>query len=121
MPIIDIEIVRRPNEIIRNDMVTELADELGEIFHSPSRGTWVKVHDIPSSQYAENGETAIGLYPIFVKIIKSTLPSLEEIQQEVEKITGAVAQICNRPSENVHVIYQPEGRGRIAFGGKLVL
>jgi phenylpyruvate tautomerase PptA (4-oxalocrotonate tautomerase family) len=84
MPIIDIEIVLGPLEIIQNDMVTELADELGEIFHSPSRGTWVKVYGLPTDQYAENGETAVGVYPIFVRIIKSTLPSLEEMQQEVE-------------------------------------
>lgn len=121
MPIIDIEIVLWPNETIQNHLVSQLADELGEIFRSPSRGTWVKVHGLPSDQYAENGETAIGIYPIFVTIIKSTLPSLEEMQREVEKITGAVAQICGRPSENVHVIYQPEGRGRVAFGGKIVL
>lgn len=120
MPIVDIEIVLRPDETIQHTMVSELADELGEIFHSPSKGTWVRVHGLPTDHYAENGGTAIVVYPIFVSIIKSMLPSADEMQKEAEKITGAVAQICNRPSVNVHVIYQPEARGRLAFGGQLV-
>lgn len=121
MPIVDIEIVLGPDETIRHGMVSELADEIGTIFHSASRRTWVRIHSLPAEQYAENGGRAVGVYPIFVSIIKSTLSSPAELQKEVEKITGAVAQICNRPSENVHVLYQPEGRGRVAFGGKLVL
>ena len=120
MPIVDIEIVLRANETLRKDMVSELADELGNIFHSPSGGTWVKVHCLPAERYAENGGTPTSVYPIFVTIIKSALPAPAEIQQEVEWITGSVAQICDRPSENVHVIYQSEGRGRVAFGGKII-
>lgn len=121
MPIVDIEVVLRSNETIRDDMVSELADELGAIFHSARGGTWIKVHSLPANQYAENGGTPDGVYPVFVTIIKSTLPSLEDMQKEVERITGAVAQICRRPSENVHVIYQIEAKGRVAFGGKLIL
>jgi phenylpyruvate tautomerase PptA (4-oxalocrotonate tautomerase family) len=52
--------------------------------------------------------------------MKSELPLLEEMQKEVAKITAAVAQIYGRPAENVHVIYQPEARGRVAFGGEIV-
>jgi len=121
MPIVDIEIVLRADESVDKGMVSDLADELGDIFHTPQGGTWIKVHPLSADQYAENGGTPTGVYPVFVSIIKSKLPSLEETQNEAAKITGAVAQICGRPSENVHVIYQPEGRGRLAFGGKLVL
>ena len=120
MPIVDIEIVLRANESVYKEMVSDLAEELGDIFHTPQGGTWIKVHPLSADQYAENGGTPDGIHPIFVAIIKSKLPSLEEMQNEAAKITGAVAQICGRPSENVHVIYQPEGRGRVAFGGKLV-
>ena len=121
MPIVDIEIVIRANEVIRADMVSELADEMGEIFHSSPGETWIKVHPLSADQYAENGRTPNGIYPVFVTVIKSKLSSIEEMQNEVAKITGAVAQLCGRPSDNIHVIYQPEGRGRVAFGGKLVL
>jgi phenylpyruvate tautomerase PptA (4-oxalocrotonate tautomerase family) len=121
MPIIDLEIVLRPNEIIREELVSELADELAEIFHSSPGKTWVKVHPLAENQYAENGGRPEGVSPIFVMVMKSELLPFEEMQNELAQVTGAVAQICGRPSENVHVIYQPEGRGRAAFGGKLVL
>lgn len=39
MPIIKIEIVLKPDEAIQNEMVSELADQLGEIFESPKGGT----------------------------------------------------------------------------------
>lgn len=120
MPIVDIEIVLRVNEAIREEMVSELADELGDIFHSSPGKTWVKVHLLAADQYAENGGRPDGVYPVFVTVMKSEFPSLEEMQNEVTKITGAVAQICGRPSENIHVIYQPEAGGRVAFGGKIV-
>ena len=121
MPIVNVEIVLREDEILPKNLAIELADELGELFHSPARGTWVKIHSLHVDQYAENGGVPPGVYPIFVTIVKAELPAVEVMQREVEKVTGAVAQICNRPSENVHVIYEPEARGRVAFGGKLVL
>ena len=120
MPIVDIEIVLKPNEIVQSEIVEELADQLGEIFGSPKGTTWVKVHALTHDYYAESGGTPDGVFPVFVSILKSKLPSTEEMQKEVEMITGAVAQICGRPSGNVHVIYLPEGRGRVAFGGKIV-
>ena len=120
MPIVDIEIVIRANEAIPEGMVSELADELGEILHSSRGKTWVKVHLLAADQYAENGGRPGGVFPVFVMVMKSELPSFEEMQNEVARITGVVAQICGRPSENVHVIYQPEGKGRVAFGGKIV-
>jgi hypothetical protein len=52
-------------------------------------------------------------------VIKAKLPSYDELQIEVEKITSVVAQICERSSTLVHVIYEPEGSGRVSFGGKL--
>jgi phenylpyruvate tautomerase PptA (4-oxalocrotonate tautomerase family) len=121
MPIVDVEIVLRPGETIHSEIVTELANELGEILHSPPRGTWIKVCGFPAGHYAENGGTPDGVYPVFVSILRSKLPDLANMEKEVEKITGAVAHICGRSSENVHVIYRSEGRGRVAFGGRLVL
>jgi len=96
MPIVDVEIVLRPDETIRKEIVRELADELGDIFHTQKGQTWVKVHALPADQYTENGGTQDGIYPIFVSIIKSKLPTNEEMQEEVEKITGAIAQIYGR-------------------------
>src|SRR5687767_2147065 len=120
MPIVDIEIVLRANQVIRQEILSELADELGNIFHSSPGETWVKIHPLAADQYAESGGMSEDVYPLFVTVMKSELPSFEEMQKEVAKITGAVAQICGRLSENLHVIYQPDGKGRVAFGGKIV-
>ena len=120
MPIVDIEMVLKPDEAIAAEMVSELADRLGEIFGSRKNGTWVKVHQITAHHYAENAGKEQAVYPVFVSVLKSRLPGPEEMQKEVDEITDTVAQLCNRPSSFVHVIYQPEGKGRIAFGGTIV-
>jgi len=120
MPIVEIEIVLKPNEIIQREIVEELADQLGDIFGLPKGTTWVKVRGLAHDLYAENGGTPEGVFPVFVSVLKSILPVTGELQIEVESITGAVAQICGRSSKNIHLIYLPDGRGRVAFGGKLV-
>jgi len=120
MPIVDVEIVLRADEAIPEGMVSELADELSKIFHSARGKTWVKVHPFAADQYAENGGKPGAFFPVFVMVMKSELPSFEDMQNEAARISGVVAQICGRPPENVHVIYQPEAKGRVAFGGKFV-
>jgi len=119
MPIVQVEIVLKPNETISDRLAQQLADKLGEQFESPKGGTWVKVYGIVEKHYAENGGKEEGVFPVFVSVIKAKLPSYDELQIEVEKITGVVAQICERLSTLVHVIYEPEGSGRVSFGGKL--
>ena len=120
MPIVDIEIVLKKDETIPAEMASELADHLGEIFGSPKNGTWVKVYGISDIYYAENGGRAEDVHPVFVSVLKARLPNPEEMQTEVSAIIGVVAQICGRPASLVHVIYQPEGKRRVAFGGKIV-
>ena len=120
MPIVEIEIVLKPNEIIQGITVEELADQLGGIFTSPKGTTWIKVRGLERNHYSENGGTPDGVFPVFVSVLKSIVPGHDDMQKEVEMITGVVAQVCGRPSGNVHVIYLPEGKGRVAFGGKIV-
>ena len=69
MPIVDIEIVLKPDEAIADEMVSELADQLGKIFNSPKNGPWVKVHEIAGHHYAENEGKEQGVYPIFVSLL----------------------------------------------------
>jgi phenylpyruvate tautomerase PptA (4-oxalocrotonate tautomerase family) len=120
MPILHVEIVSRPGESIRPGLAQELADRCGEIFGSPPGGTWVKVSILAREAYAENRSTEAGLFPVFVSILKAKLPAPQALQVEITRLTEAIAQVCDRPVENVHVIYQPEGSGRVAFGGRLV-
>lgn len=120
MPILDIEIVARPNESFDPHIASELANLAGEIFGSPASGTWVKVHTIASENYAENHSRSPDVYPVFVSILRAKLPSPDAMQREVERLTTTIAQVCRRPAEAVHIIYLPEGAGRVAFGGRLI-
>jgi len=120
MPIVEIEIILKPNEAIDPEISSHLANELGKIFDSQKGGTWVKIHVLPESHYAENDMKAGSVHPIFVSVLKSALPSQVMLEIEIAKITDVVARITGRPTENVHVIYTPEGSGRVAFGGNLI-
>jgi len=120
MPILNVEIVTYQNEKIRPDLAMELANQIGEVFDSPPGSTWVKVHLIAGENYAENMVASDSVFPVIVSVLKAQTPSLESLQAEVTKLTAIIAQICNRPPENIHIIYLPEGAGRVAFGGKVL-
>ena len=47
-------------------------------------------------------------------------PQGEELRSQVHRLTLAIAKVCDRAPENVHLFYQASARGRVAFGGKLV-
>ena len=47
-------------------------------------------------------------------------PAPDAIISHFEELTEAVARVCDRPQENVHLQYLPPGVGRVAFGGQLV-
>jgi len=120
MPLVEIEIVRKQRESLSGNLISALANELGEIFNSPAGTTWIKLYELPAGHYAENNVPQEDVYPVFIKIIKSELPENMKLELEVKQITIAVANICDRPEENVHIVYEPEGRGRVSFGGKIV-
>ena len=120
MPILHVEIVTRPDETLPPNLAAALADRAGQIFNSEPGGTWVKVTFIASQNYAENLTPANELFPVFVSVLKAALPALPVLQAEAAQLAAAVAQVCNRPQENVHILYQPEGTGRVAFGGELL-
>ena len=121
MPILDVEIVLGPGESLDPAPASELADRAGEVFGAAPGTTWVKLRAIPAEHYAENqtGRPS-DVYPVFVSILKAKLPPLDQRQSEVARLTEAIARICRRRPENVHILYLPEGAGRMAFGGTLV-
>jgi len=119
MPILEIEIVLKPKEILAEDLAGRLANSFAGIFRSRPHGTWVKLRTLDSSKYSENeADKGELLYPIFITVLKSKLdePTLEA---EANELAEAAAEICDRPTENVHILYLPEAQGRIAFGGRL--
>ncbi len=121
MPILDVEIILKPGEIIEHNLARGIADAAAAIFGAGPGSTWVKVHGVDAAYYAENGaEPSDEVYPVFVSVLKARMPSPEDLRREVERLTPAIAALCQRPPENVHIIYLPEGAGRVAFGGRVV-
>lgn len=121
MPILDVEIVLRPGEMIDHKLVTELANRTGELFAAPPGSTWVKLRTLSHENYAENGsDSPIDFFPVFVSVLKARLPAPDKMQIEITRLTALVAQLCGRPEENVHIIYLPQGAGRVSFGGRFV-
>ena len=120
MPILEVEVVLRPGEALPAGLAQELADCAGNIFGSTPGGTWVKVRALAGEQYAENGGAPQGVYPVVVSVLKARLPPAGTMQAEISGLTALIAWACARPPENVHIVYQPAGRGRVAFGGKLI-
>jgi hypothetical protein len=60
------------------------------------------------------------MFPAFVTVLKSRVSEGSELEDEIVRLTHAIASILNRPEANVHIFYQTDGAGRVAFGGKLV-
>lgn len=121
MPILDIELVVNPEEPLPTGLAAQLADRAGAVFGGAPGTTWVKLHPILRHYYAENG---VGLteevQPVFVNVLKAKLPSPAQLQTEAAQLAQIVAEVLQRPQENIHVLYQPEGAGRVAFGGRLI-
>ena len=120
MPIVTIELLEDDAEQTPSQPLQPLADKLGSLFGSRPAETWVKVRSLPRNRYAENGvEVAPSVRPVMVEVIKSNLGPRAELASEAELISKLIASHYDRPQENVHVIYQTDAAGRIAFGGRL--
>lgn len=120
MPILDVELVLAPGETPVSDLAARLADAAGEVFGSEPGHTWVKLRFLDASLYAENASPAVQALPVFVTVLKSKSPTGAELATEIRNLTEAIAGICDRPAENVHLLYQPDAAGRAAFGGNVV-
>jgi hypothetical protein len=53
-------------------------------------------------------------------VLESGVPDGSALKDEVIQLTKTIAKILGRPESNIHIFYQPDGAGRVAFGGKLV-
>ena len=121
MPILDIEIVASDSSRgLPAELTQTLAEAAAQVFDSPPGSVWVKLRIIPSEEYAENGGLPKDVYPVFVTVLKSRVQKGSELEVEIAQLTEAIARVLKRPKTNVHIFYQPDGAGRVAFGGKLV-
>jgi phenylpyruvate tautomerase PptA (4-oxalocrotonate tautomerase family) len=127
MPILDIEIISSDSDpltglgrVLPTNLTQSLVDEASQVLDAPVGTVWVKVQIIPSQYYAEDHGTPLGVYPVFVTVLKSRVQKGSALEDEIARLTKVIAKVLNRPEENVHIFYQPDGAGRVAFGGKLV-
>jgi phenylpyruvate tautomerase PptA (4-oxalocrotonate tautomerase family) len=121
MPILDIEIVVDADEDCEDTLASQLADAAGEVFGTESGRTWIRLHLLPRSQYAENGGgPPSDVKPVFVQVLKAELPDGEHRRREALNLAQRIADVLQRPVDNVHVLYEPPAAGRIAFGGQLL-
>ena len=121
MPIVSIEVLRTDEDPdVIPEILQALADALGALFQSDAGGTWVKLRYLNNSNYAENQiRLSASTGPVMVEIIHSTLPAEPALEIQAASVCSLVAEHLQRPEENVHILYQPNAQGRIAFGGKL--
>jgi phenylpyruvate tautomerase PptA (4-oxalocrotonate tautomerase family) len=120
MPIVDVEIVLSADERLAADLAQRLADAIGDVFAAPRGHTWVRLRTLARGDYAEHGGVNDDIRPVFATVMKSQRPSGQAMRNEVSSLTGEIARLVNRSPENVHIVYAPDARGRIAFGGQLV-
>jgi phenylpyruvate tautomerase PptA (4-oxalocrotonate tautomerase family) len=120
MPILEIEIVGDPAAGTRDGLAQRIADAAGRVLGSDPQETWVRVRLLPADHYAENGGAPTGIAPVFVSLLKRRNPEGKELDLEVANLTTAIADACGRPRDNVHILYDPPGAGRQAFGGRLI-
>ena len=117
MPILHVEIVGEPSEFSA-DLAQQLAEAAGSALDSRPRGTWVTLNFVKENRYAENG--GADSRPLIVTLLQADLPSGDALRQQVDRLTQAIATTAEHPFKNVHLVLEPSGRGRVAFGGKLV-
>ena len=118
MPILDIEVVT--SGTLDGSLASRLADMAGQIFGSPPASTWVRLRTLPEHLYAENNTSQPdGWRSVFVTVRKAVCPTGAALEAEVRALAEGVARVCERPMESVHILYEPDARGRIAFGGSL--
>lgn len=121
MPIVDIQLVA-PDGIAPAGTAAMLAEALGLVFHADVGRVWVRLSVLPTAWYAENGVAdGEAPNPVFVCVTHADLPPVESLVTQARAISTAVAGCLGRAPELVHVEFAPPGRGRMAFGGNLLV
>lgn len=117
MPIVSVDIVTA--EPLAPTLVGDLANALAEVFGGPPSRTWVRLQAVEHYAEGDNGPPD-GIRPVFASILMADPPHGTDRADLAGEITTVVAETCERPKENVHVLFEAPAAGRIAFGGGLV-
>lgn len=103
------------------ELARTLADLIGDVLLAPMGSTWIRLRTLPRASYAESGGAVPpDVQPVFVVITASRQPVQQRAAQIFNDIASTVAGATGHPKENVHVLFEPDAAGRIAFGGRPV-
>jgi phenylpyruvate tautomerase PptA (4-oxalocrotonate tautomerase family) len=120
MPIFDVRIVTEEGARLPG-LAQRLADALGRALGSPPGRVWVRIARIDAGDYAENEASVAGVeLPVFLTILHADPPEGEARSREVLLFARAASDALGLSVDRIHIEYAPAGRGRVAFGGKLL-
>jgi phenylpyruvate tautomerase PptA (4-oxalocrotonate tautomerase family) len=119
MPVVDVQLVLAAGELVPEGAAQRLANAVARVLQAPPGRVWVRVTVLPEGCYAEN-DTPAAPRPVFVRVLHADAPPSSHAATEAAALAHAVAECLTRDPENVHIEYAPPGRGRVAFGGKLL-
>ena len=119
MPILELDWIGPIMDSSRRSLARRVADAAGAALGAEPRTVWVRVRFAAPDEYAENESPALDEHPVIVRILSAEPPQGEALADESRRLTEAIAQACGRPTTNVHLIWEPPGRGRVSFGGTL--
>ena len=119
MPLIEVEVVA--DDELSPTLAPRLAEAAGGALDAPAGQTWVRLRRLTTASYAESGRgPASGVRPVFVQVLQARLPDEAALGRQAAALTAAIAEVCGRPADQVHVVFSPAGAGRTAFGGRLL-
>lgn len=120
MPILEIELVLGPHESVQPDLAARFARSAGEVFGGPAGRTWVRLTKLAAADYAEDGPHP-EIFPVFVHVIQAARATGEDLRAEAHALAHAIAKDCGRSPEMVHVLYEEGAKGRLVFGGDVLV
>ena len=120
MPIVEVSLMGDVAPSVAHGLVQRLTDAVSRVLASAPQDTWVTVHRLSEDDCAENEGRDRTLRPVLARIIRGDLPDGATLAGEAGALTGAIAAACARSTLDVHLIHEPPGAGRVAFGGRLV-
>lgn len=120
MPIVNVQVVCSDPASVPGGLAQALADGIGAALQAQPGSVWVTLDLLPRERYAENHVAlADGDLPVFVTVLMRRLPPPDDLRAQVASLARAVGQATGRGSGRAHVILEPAGAGRVAFGGDL--
>ena len=119
MPIIKALLVISEHEAVPEGMAQGIASAAAQVFGSAPGRVWVTVQHLPAGSYAENS-VASPPNPVFIEVLHADLSASDVLASEAKALAEAIAACLGRSPELVHIEYAAPGRGRVAFGGKLL-